>query len=75
MNSQLHHPPRLGDRNERSPDVYRAAAVTGLKYGVLAYRVVSPIRYALFDEPMISPSALSTFSACFRTGLGFLPNR
>jgi hypothetical protein len=41
--------------------VYRAAAVTGLKYGVLAYRVVSPIRYALFDEPMISPSALSTF--------------
>jgi len=46
--------------------VYRAAAVTGLKFGALAYCVASPIRYAIFDESLISPSALSTF------GIGWL---
>lgn len=30
--------------------MYRAAAVTALKLGALTYRVVNPLRYAIFDE-------------------------
>ncbi|MFI1098752.1 hypothetical protein [Streptomyces sp. NPDC020917] len=46
-------------------EVYRTAAMAGLKYGALAYCIAGPIRYAIFGESMISPSALSTFAVAW----------
>lgn len=54
-----------GDAMSHRVAICRAAALTGVRHGAVATCVSAPTRLALFGEPLLSPSNVSTFAVVF----------